>query len=243
MSDRRRQLLSFLRELGLEPGARDLTPIEEALTHTSARRPLNHERLEFLGDAVLRLAASEYLERHHAGLAVGRRSALRAQLVSDRWLADLGERCDLERVWRIGPVAAGDRAGQATVRAELCEALIGAVYQVWGGPQGGLQPVLDWLTPHWRRSSAELLADPHRHNWKSALQEWSQGRGLGLPRYRCRELHPLHGHPQRFHCLAELIPEPGGNPSQAEGTGPSRRAAEQDAARALLDLLRPARGC
>ena len=249
--DRRRQLLAFLSGLGLDPappagpgdGPELLAPIEEALTHTSARQGRNHERLEFLGDAVLRLAASEYLERHHAGLAVGRRSALRAQLVSDRWLAELGEQCGIERVWRIGPMAAGDRAGLATVRAELCEALIGAVYQLWGGPAGGLEPVLRWLTPHWQRSSAELLADPHRHNWKSALQEWSQGRGLGLPGYHCQERQPLHGHPQRFHCLAELEAEPGGEVRRAEGTGPSRRAAEQDAARALLELLRPAPGC
>jgi ribonuclease-3 len=248
--DRRRQLLAFLADLGLNPlppegpgdGPEVLAPIEEALTHTSARRGRNHERLEFLGDAVLRLAASEYLERHHAGLTVGRRSALRAQLVSDRWLGELGEHCGIERVWRIGAMAAGDRAGQATVRAELCEALIGAVYRAWGGAAGGLEAVLRWLTPHWQRSSTELLADPQRHNWKSALQEWSQGRGLGLPDYRCREQHPLHGHPQRFRCTAALL-EPGGALRRAEGTGPSRRAAEQDAARALLALLRPAPGC
>ncbi|MGL6135049.1 MAG: ribonuclease III domain-containing protein [Prochlorococcaceae cyanobacterium] len=243
MSDRRQQLLSFLGDLGLEPDGRDLAPIEEALSHTSARGPRNHERLEFLGDAVLRLAASEYLERHHAGLAVGRRSALRAQLVSDRWLAELGERCGIERVWRIGPMAAGDRAGQATVRAELCEALIGALYQMWGGAEGGLQPVLHWLTPHWQRSSTELLADPHRHNWKSALQEWSQGRGLGLPSYHCQEQHPLHGHPERFLCRAELMVEPAGEPQGAEGAGPSHRGAEQNAARALLERLTPAPGC
>jgi ribonuclease-3 len=243
MSDRRQQLLSFLAELGLDASGRDLAPLEEALTHTSARRPRNHERLEFLGDAVLRLAASEYLEHHHGALAVGRRSALRAQLVSDRWLAELGKRCGIERVWRIGPMAAGDRAGQATVRAELTEALIGGLYQMWGGPEGGLLPVLHWLTPHWQRSSADLLADPHRHNWKSALQEWSQGRELGLPSYHCREQHPQHGHPQRFLCRVELALEPGAEPRGAEGAGASHRAAEQDAARTLLEQLRPAPGC
>ncbi len=248
--ERRRQLLAFLAGLGLNPapphgpgdGPELLAPIEEALTHTSARQPRNHERLEFLGDAVLRLAASEYLERQHPRLSVGRRSALRAQLVSDRWLGELGEHCGIETVWRIGAIAAGDRAGQATVRAELCEALIGALYQLWGGTAGGLEPVLQWLTPHWQRSSAELLADPHRHNWKSALQEWSQGCALGLPAYHCREQHPLHGHPQRFQCTVAL-PRPGSDPCVAEGAGPSRRAAEQDAARSLLALLRPAPGC
>ena len=47
--------------------------------------------------------------------------------------------------------------------------------------------MLQWLTPHWQSSAAELAADPDRHNWKSGLQEWSQGQGLGLPSYRCEE--------------------------------------------------------
>jgi ribonuclease-3 len=245
---RRRQLLALLAELGLDPlesqgpgdSSQALAPLEEALSHTSARLSHNHERLEFLGDAVLRLAAAEYLEQHHGGLSVGQRSALRAQLVSDRWLAELGERCGLERLWRIGAMAAGDRAGRATIQAELCEALVGAVYLAWGGPHGGLLAVARWLTPHWQRSTQELLSDPDRHNWKSALQEWSQARGLGLPTYHCRQASSVHGDPRRFHCTASL---PSGSPGQltaAEGWGPSRRAAEQAAAARLLQLLRSA---
>jgi ribonuclease-3 len=254
--ERRRQLLALLAELGLDPlesqgpgdSAQALAPLEEALSHTSARLPINHERLEFLGDAVLRLAAAEYLEQHHGGLSVGQRSALRAQLVSDRWLAELGERCGLERLWRIGAMAAGDRAGRATIQAELCEALIGAIYVAWGGPHGGLLAVARWLTPHWQRSSQELLSDPDRHNWKSALQEWSQARGLGLPSYHCVQASSVHGDPRRFHCTASLPREQprsmaSGSPDQqtkAEGWGPSRRAAEQAAAARLLQLLRSA---
>jgi ribonuclease-3 len=244
--ERRRQLVTFLRELGLDPSAAGgpgdsadaLAPIEEALTHTSAGLARNHERLEFLGDAVLRLAAAAFLQREQAGLSVGRHAALRGQLVSDRWLAELGERCAIERVWRIGPMAAGDQAGQATVRAELCEALIGALYLAWGSEQGGLDPVLQWLSPHWRLSTAELLADPDQHNWKSALQEWTQARRLGLPLYRSEERSQVHGDPRRFHCRVEVAGE-----ASAEGWGGSRRAAEQEAARSALQRLRPARGC
>jgi ribonuclease III len=244
--ERHRQLVTFLRELGVDPdgaggpgaSAEALAPIEEALSHTSAGLARNHERLEFLGDAVLRLAAAAFLQREHAELSVGRHAALRAQLVSDRWLAELGESCAIERVWRIGAMAAGDRAGLATVRAELCEALIGALYLGWGGEQGGLHPVLLWLTPHWRRSTAELLADPDQHNWKSALQEWTQARRLGLPSYRCEERSQAHGDPRRFWCAVQVADQ-----ASAEGWGGSRRAAEQAAARAALALLRPARGC
>jgi len=241
--ERRQQLLALLADLGLDPldaqgpgdSVQDLAAVDEALSHTSARLPRNHERLEFLGDAVLRLAAAEYLEHHHSSLSVGQRSALRAQLVSDRWLAELAEHCGLERAWRIGAMAAGDRAGRATLLAELCEALIGAVYLAWGGANGGLLAVHQWLTPHWQHSSQELLNDPDRHNWKSALQEWSQARGLGLPTYHCRQASSGHGDPHRFHCTAQLPGTAGG-----EGWGPSRRAAEQAAAAQLLAALRSA---
>ena len=235
--ERHQQLVAFLRSLGLEPGNRDLAPIEEALTHTSAGRPVNHERLEFLGDAVLRLAAAEFLQRQHPDLSVGRCSALRAQLVSDRWLAELGERCGIEALLHLGPMASGDRAGRATVRAECCEALLGGLYESWGAGEGGLEPVHRWLTPHWQRSSAELLADPDRHNWKSALQEWSQGQGLGLPSYGCQECSRVHGDPRRFRCTVEIS----GHASHI-GWGPSRRSAEQEAARAALASVRPAPG-
>jgi ribonuclease-3 len=236
-SDRQRILRDFLQQLGLEPGHRDLAPVDEALTHTSAGLARNHERLEFLGDAVLRLAAAEFLRQEHPGLSVGQASTLRAQLVSDRWLAELGQRCGIEAVVWIGAMAAGDRAGRATVRAECCEALIGALYLCWGGSQGGLAAVHTWLDGHWRRETAELLADPHRHNWKSALQELTQGEGLGLPIYNCEQQSTAHADPRRFHCRVEVA----GN-GQGEGWGRSRREAEQAAARQALRTLRPARG-
>ena len=218
-------------------GAAALEPLEEALTHTSSGRPDHHERLEFLGDAVLRLAASEFLRRHHPELGVGRWSALRAQLVSDRWLAELAERLDLAAVLVLGPMALAEPAGRATVLAECCEALIGAVYGMGGGAAGGLEVVLRWLEPHWQRDIAPLLADPHAHNWKSALQEWSQGRGLGLPAYDCEERSRRHGDPQRFHCRVSLGPR-----GLGEGWGGSRREAEQRAARCALAGLAEAGG-
>ncbi|MFO7628490.1 MAG: ribonuclease III domain-containing protein [Prochlorococcaceae cyanobacterium] len=243
--ERRRQLLSFLRSLGVDPtaaggpgdGAAALAPIEEALSHSSAGLAHNHERLEFLGDAVLRLAAAEFLQQQHPTLSVGRCSNLRAQLVSDRWLAELGERCGIDAVLHLGAMAAGDRAGRATVLAESCEALIGGLYQAWGGAEGGLRPVHRWLTPHWQASATELLADPDRFNWKSALQEWSQAQKLGLPHYCCEERSRAHGDPRRFYCRVSL------GDARGEGWGQSRRQAEQEAARAALELIKQPPGC
>ena len=209
----------------LEQGDKAL--LQEALTHTSSGLNPHHEQLEFLGDAVLRLTASEFIASTYPQMPVGERSSLRAQLVSDRWLAELGSTIEIERWWRIGPKASGDSTAAATIRAELSEALIGALYRI-----NGLTAVHQWLTPHWQRGAEAVLADPHRGNCKSALQEWSQGEGLGLPIYSSEEINQRHGDPCRFRCRVTLPPQ-----LAAEGWGRSRRDAEQQAARAALDQL------
>ena len=205
----------------------DIALLQEALTHTSSGLNPHHEQLEFLGDAVLRLAASEFIATAYPNMPVGDRSSLRAQLVSDRWLSELGSNIEIERWWSIGPKASGDATAAATIRAELSEALIGALYKV-----NGLTAVHQWLTPQWQSSAEAVLADPHRGNCKSALQEWSQGEGLGLPNYTSEEISQRHGDPRRFRCSVTLPPQ-----LAAEGWGRSRREAEQQAARAALDQL------
>ena len=199
----------------------------EALTHTSSGLNPHHEQLEFLGDAVLRLTASEFIAAAYPAMPVGERSSLRAQLVSDRWLTELGATLEIDRWWRIGPKASGDSTAAATIRADLSEALIGAVYRI-----AGTDAVQQWLTPHWSSSAQTVLADPHRVNSKSALQEWSQGKGLGLPNYSSQEISQQHGDPRRFHCTVTLPPD-----LTAEGWGGSRRDAEQQAARTALAQL------
>ena len=206
---------------------KDLAVLQEALTHTSSGLKPHHEQLEFLGDAVLRLTASEFIASEYPQMPVGERSSLRAQLVSDQWLAELGSKIEIEHWWRIGPKASGDSTAAATIRAELSEALIGAVYRI-----DGLTAVHQWLTPHWQRRAEAVLSDPHRGNCKSALQEWSQGQGLGLPNYSCDEMSKRHGDPQRFRCRITLPPK-----LAAEGWGRSRRDAEQQAARAAMCQL------
>lgn len=228
---RLQQLEQLLRRINIDTSGLASTgwaAVDEALTHTSAGLAINHEQLEFLGDAVLRLAASEYLEQHHPELSVGERSALRAQLVSDRWLAEVGEAIGISDALRIGPTAGGDATALSTMRAEATEALIGALYRAFGS----LAPVHQWLTPSWERTSRAVLSDPHRGSCKSALQEWSQGQGLGLPQYSCREVSHRHGDPRRFHCSVTLPTD-----LSAEGWGGSRREAEQQAAASLLDQL------
>ena len=199
----------------------------EALTHTSSGINPHHEQLEFLGDAVLRLTASEFIASEYPTMAVGERSSLRSQLVSDRWLAELGEQIEIERWWRIGGKVSGDCTATTTIRAELSEALIGAIYRI-----AGTKAVEKWLSPYWLRSAKEILLNPHRWNSKSALQEWSQGRKLGLPKYESKEVSREHGDPLRFHCSVSIPAH-----LKAEGWGGSRREAEKEAARNAMEML------
>nr|AUG32461.1 putative ribonuclease III [Paulinella longichromatophora] len=236
--ERRNQLIDFLCGLGLKKlngnrlRTRDLSLIDEALTHTSAGLSINHEKLEFLGDAVLRLAASEYLLSRYSTLSVGQSSALRAQLVSDRWLAELGQIYGIETVLRIGTAAISDSVARQTLRAEATEALIGALYCCW---DNSLDPIHHWLISHWERTSTQLLADPYCYNWKSALQEWSQSEGLGLPKYASKEISQSHGDPARFSSSVFIEKK-----SLGKGFGGSRRDAEQQAARYALEILKVA---
>ena len=174
--------------------------IDEALTHTSAELNWNHERLEFLGDAVLRLAASEFIDDYFPSMKVGERSALRAHLVSDNWLTEVGKKIGIKEILIMGSKAAGDIYACATIEAEATEALIGAIFECYRETEF----IKRWLTPYWKNTSQKVLADPHKRNPKSALQEWSQSRHKQLPKYKSNEKSSKHGDPKRFLSEVEL---------------------------------------
>jgi len=206
----------------------NIEPLREALTHTSAGRSINHEELEFLGDAVLRLAATQYLRKHQQTLSVGQKSELRAWLVSDRWLATFGHQNGMLGLIKMGEKGRQDTTATDTILAEITEAMIGALFI-----SSGIETVLTWLTPHWDCSSAEMLHHPERFNSKSSLQEYSQGLGHGLPVYATEQISQQHGDPRRFRSIVCIAGE-----TSAEGFGKSRKDAEQQAAREALALIR-----
>ena len=227
---RQAALTQLLQRLGIEEAADidTLILIDQALTHISAGLEQNHERLEFLGDAVLRLTATEFIDRQHPTLSVGACSNLRAQLVSDRWLTELGQRIELAPLLNLGAKAQGDPAARDTLLADATEALIGAVY----AGQASLDPIHRWLTPHWQRTSEAVLNSPDQFNSKSALQEWSQSQALGLPTYVTTERSRSHGDPHRFNSSVWI-----GAQLLAEERGRSRKEAEKNAANAALQAL------
>ena len=202
--------------------------LDEALTHSSANEHQNHEKLEFLGDAALRLAASEFIDQAFPEMNVGERSMLRGYLVSDQFLASVGADIDILDVVVLGKQACYDENAYNTFRAECTEALIGALYL----HHHSTEKIHTFLKNYWNETAIEILKNPKQYNSKSALQEWSQAQNLGLPDYHTEEQSKQHGDPRRFHSQVRL-----GDQLKAKGWGRSRKEAEQRAAQAALQEL------
>ncbi len=202
--------------------------INEALTHSSFSKKVNHEKLEFLGDAVLRLSASEFIENNFQRLSVGERSELRAQIVSDEWLAKFGKKIHLERIILVGPKAMGDSFSKDTIIAEITEALIGAFYKCFSSAE----EINLWLDKYWLKDSKLILDAPHKFNAKSKLQEWCQRRSINLPIYKIIEISKTHGDQKRFYC--EVFIE---DKLYATSYGQSHKKAEKIAASKAIESI------
>ncbi len=221
-------LQALLQRLGLDSlsNTTALPLVEEALTHPSAGLGFHNERLEFHGDAVLRLLAASLLRHHWPQLTVGELSRVRNQLVSNRELARLGQVIGLQPLIHVGVQARHDPTAAAPILARSCEALLGALHEALRLSGGdGLRELYPWLESHWLPLVQELLRHPQRHDWKTPLQQWSQTAHGCLPTYITEEVESVHGHPHRFaaqvHVAGKLL---------GHGRGPSRRQAEQAAA-------------
>ena len=191
----RRQLLDTLMDqLRLPVGSVDRALLNLALTDISSSPEVNNEKLEFLGDAALRLAAGEFLMEAFPNMSLGEMSAVRSQLVSDRALATLARRYNLGHYLILSRSAAGDKAGEDSRLADTVEALLGALYL----SAGNLSLIRPWLDPHLDRMTQELRTDPARQNYKAALQELTQSQYKTLPEYKSEEISQVHGDEERF---------------------------------------------
>ena len=205
-----------------------ISTFNEALTHSSANKNINYEKLEFFGDAVLRLSASDFIERTYKSLSVGNRSELRSQIVSDEWLTQLGKKIFIEKVIIKGPKAMGDENSKDTIIAESSEALIGAIYKCFNS----INEVNIWLDNFWKQDAENYLQAPYKYNAKSALQEWCQSQGFDLPIYKIIELSKIHGDPKRFSCEIYI-----NGSKEAFSLGHSHKKAEKNAASILIQRI------
>ena len=206
---------------------RDPLLLEQALTHISAlagarNRAASYQRLEFLGDHVLGLVVSDMLFRTFTKADEGEMSRRLADLVRKEACAEVARAINLGEAIRLGAseANAGGR-NRTAILADVCEALIGAVFV-----DGGYSAAGEFIERLWSarmRKPSQPLRDS-----KTALQEWAQARGLPTPAYREVE-RKGPDHDPEFRVIVELP-----QLAPAEGLGRSKRAAEQAAAAAML---------
>jgi ribonuclease-3 len=205
---------------------KDAVLLDHALTHVSAitggNRAGSYQRLEFLGDHVLGLVISDMLFRAFPKADEGELSRRLADLVRRETCAEVARQIDLSAALKIGAseANAGGRTRTA-ILADVCEALIGAVFL--DGGYGDAAAMIERLWGERMRVPARPLRDA-----KTMLQEWAQARGLPTPAYR--EIARTGPHHNPEFRVAVALP----NLEQAEGLGSSKRAAEQAAAAAML---------
>jgi ribonuclease III len=217
--------------------------LQQALTHRSyvaehcgqaGQAPAgDNERLEYLGDAVVGLVTAETLYRLYPELPEGALTRLRGALVSRRHLAEVARSIELGVYLRLG--RGEDRSGgraKTALLANAMEAVIGAVYLDAGLDAARRLVEAHVIAPTVASLREQLMAGAGVGDFKSALQELLQARGQGQPEYRTTaETGPDHR--KRFYVEARICGE-----ALAEGSGPTRKIAEQDAARAAIERLR-----
>ena len=216
---------------------RDRGLLEHALTHRSRVHEdasggvFDNESLEFLGDSVLGFVIADMLFRQFPQHNEGQKSKLKASIVSAAALARLAERLGLGEFLILGrgEEKTGGRRKHAII-ADCYEALIAAIYL-----DGGIEPAMGFI----QRQFQGLVDEARRggidaaftEDYKSALQEWLQRAGRGLPVYRVAgEIGPPH---RRSFEVEILV----GGEVIATAAGKTKKEAAQTAAKLALAIL------
>lgn len=202
---------------------RDASLRERALSHRSVGAR-NNERLEFLGDGLVNLLVAELLYERFPQAAEGELTRWRARLVSEPALAAVARDLELGDQLRLGPgelKSGGFR--RDSILADAFEALIAAIYLDggWETCRGIMRRLFE--------SRLQEAVNAQDKDPKTQLQELLQGRGLALPVY---ELVATSGadHAKVFDVSCTIATLD----LRSEGSGGSRRAAEQAAAAAAI---------
>lgn len=202
---------------------RDKALLRHALTHASTKRKAgDYERLEFLGDRVLGLLVAEMLfksnPKHREGLMSGRHS----QLVRGETCAAVARKLSLKDFIVTGE---SERSKglilNTSVLGDVTEALIGGMYL-----DGGIEAAKTFVENNWQ----PLLETPEvtQKDAKTFLQEWALARALPIPAYRLVHREGPEHAPQ-FKVAVDVK-----GFEAIDGSGTSKRLAEQDAAAKFL---------
>lgn len=205
----------------------DAALLQQALTHRS-HSSLHNERLEFLGDSILNCVVASLLFDRYAQIDEGDLSRLRANLVKQQSLYEIAQRLDLSQFLRLGEgelKSGGFR--RPSILADTLEALFGAIFLDAGfnAARDVIRslyiPILDTVDPKTLGKDAKTL-----------LQEYLQGKKIALPQYNVVATHgAAHNQEFEIECLVPKLD------IQVFGTGGSRRAGEQAAAKLALEAV------
>jgi len=209
---------------------KDAALLQQALTHRS-HSSLHNERLEFLGDSILNCVVASLLFDRYSKIDEGDLSRLRANLVKQQSLYEIAQRLELSQFLRLGEgelKSGGFR--RPSILADTLEALFGAIFLDAGfdAARDAIRalyiPILDTVDPKTLGKDAKTL-----------LQEYLQGKKIALPQYNVVATHgAAHNQEFEIECLVPKLE------IQVFGTGGSRRAGEQVAAKLALEAVQTA---
>lgn len=206
--------------------------LTRALTHRSYvnEHPesfQDNERLEFLGDAILDFIAGAWLYNQFPELAEGELTRLRSALVCTEQLAEFAREIGLGPAMRLG--RGEDQAGGRSKDILLCatfEALIGALYL-----QNDIVMIQSLVHPLFEKVRKKLSLEPETRDPKGRLQEWSQSRKMGIPKYvMLLASGPDHMRTFEIQVFINGI-------AFGHGYGHSKQVAERAAAQAALEAI------
>ncbi len=187
----------------------------------------NNERMEFLGDSILNFLVTDHLYKTYPKFTEGEMSKMKSVIVSTRVLAMCSIKIDLGSclVMSSSEEKAGGR-NRESILADAFEALLAALYL-----DEGIEQCSNLLTSVLFPEISTILADENLKNYKSMLLEFSQGNGMGAPTYNViSEEGPEH---EKLFKVEAVV----NGDSLGQGKGQSKKRAEQEAARAALEVI------
>ncbi|UCF33777.1 MAG: ribonuclease III [Phycisphaerales bacterium] len=200
-----------------------------ALTHSSIAdtRLESNERLEFLGDAVLGLIVCEDLYRRFPDWLEGDLTKVKSAVVSRRTCATVSDEIGLTDLLILGKGVAARSNLPVSLRAAVFESVVGALFL-----DGGFEAAKPFVLEHMRKHIDKSVESEDQGNHKSALQQYAQRWLSATPQYETLDEQG----PDHSKCFEVCVAVAGERYPSA--WGPSKKAAEQEAARRTLDLLR-----
>ncbi len=214
---------------------RSVETFQLAMRHRSAAPNSvtdSYERLEFFGDSVLGLVIAQYLYEHHPDWDQGMLSKAKSSVVQEGPLAETALRLGLDAYLELS--ASEEQTGgrkRASILADVLEAIIGGIY-LESGMEAARWFVLEQLHPYIKIVSS---GDVNPNDYKSKLQEAAQAIWRKTPQYRITKEAGV-AHERRFFVQVLFDDEVMG-----EGSGRSKKEAEQAAAHDALQLITRAR--